>query len=594
MARRNHSLVLTLFAMIAALIGAVLWGGGPAGKPTDDPGANGGPAGDPESTGPEDGDPEWVVTGKLSEGDGPIAGETLVFRPSSLPRSSGQDPWEFLLSRGDRTRQSVITGDDGAFELFFADRPSGELVFERSDRWRFLSDEGVPQGALALRPSQVTTDFGSITVVGTVSLLGVVVDEEGKALADTTLRAAREDRREPSSAPQRTGVDGSFALNGLAPVTQVVRVEADGFLPAELVLDLGARDTEKPLRIELERGLSVSGRVVDDRGVGVADAEVVGRSGQGDARSVPSDRFGFFDLSGLEGEVVLEASADGHREALPYAVEGERTGILLRVDRLASISGTVVSIGGRPVEGSTVTAETIGDESSDRAPPTAVTDSAGRFELLGVAPGTVELKAVGGEHLDVRLPAPLQVRPGQRVEHVRLRAVRAASVSVDVFDLEGHLVGDAEVEVVQIGARGPGRRATGRTDAEGRIRFDGLAPERARLRARHPDFADSRAVEVRLTSGTDRTVVLTLLPTGTLICSIGAPLEEDQVQKLRLTHDGDSLEVDVGEPEVTVDGLAVGVWSIELLEFVDGAWVAVSSAKTAEVVAGESRRLELP
>jgi len=107
--------------------------------------------------------------------------------------------------------------------------------------------------------------------------------------------------------------DGHFRSWGLRPGVATLRARAAGWVPVDLPLELVAgtrpRDiTLRDLRVRLERGGRIQGRVVDDRGDPLsAEVRVVGLPATGAATR--SDGHGVFLLEGLKpGRVRLRAT----------------------------------------------------------------------------------------------------------------------------------------------------------------------------------------------------------------------------------------------------------------------------------------------
>ncbi len=217
----------------------------------------------------------------------------------------------------------------------------------------------------------------------------------------------------------RTDADGRFRVEGVSPNRWTsVRVVADGYVPFEVPRVFPAPEEVRDLgRIDLRRGGALAGRVVDEHGRAVPDAEVL----LGEDVAAESDEEGAFEVGGLRnGVVALRARRPGEWSDLaPTEVVTVRTndrveGVRLLLPIGVEIAGAVLDRGGAPVAGAFVTArfETGG---ARRRPVESVVRTAadGRFAVTGVPPeSTAELEVVHPSAPSVRLE---DVRPGRPV-----------------------------------------------------------------------------------------------------------------------------------------------------------------------------------
>ena len=141
-----------------------------------------------------------------------------------------------------------------------------------------------------------------------------VTREDGGAVASARVRAGREeevDYRLPSGATARTAPwaletadeAGVARFIGLRPGWLRVRVDADGFAATTVftTLELG---TTPSIDVTLQSGITVTGRVTDERGSAVIGAVV--RRGSGEP-SVVTDESGRYRLGPVDpGKVALK------------------------------------------------------------------------------------------------------------------------------------------------------------------------------------------------------------------------------------------------------------------------------------------------
>ncbi|MFG0316822.1 MAG: carboxypeptidase regulatory-like domain-containing protein [Planctomycetota bacterium JB042] len=217
----------------------------------------------------------------------------------------------------------------------------------------------------------------------------------------------------------RTDADGRFRVEGVSPNRWTsVRVVADGYVPFEVPRVFPAPEEVRDLgRIDLRRGGALAGRVVDEHGRAVPDAEVR----LGEDVVAESDEEGAFEVRGLRsGVVTLRARRPGERSDLaPTEVVTVRTndrveGVRLLLPVGVEIAGAVLDRGGAPVAGAFVTARFEADGARRRPVETAVrTGDDGRFAVTGVPPdSTADLDVVHPSAPPVRLD---DVRPGRPV-----------------------------------------------------------------------------------------------------------------------------------------------------------------------------------
>src|SRR5207247_4379737 len=105
------------------------------------------------------------------------------------------------------------------------------------------------------------------------------------------------------------------------------------------------------------------------------------------------------------------------------------------------------------------------------------TDEAGRYSVASVPSGSYQVRVTTG-FLNLAQPRPIVV--GDRDVEADLEVGARAALLVEVIDGGGNPVAGQEVELEQgldDGAVGTSER----TDAAGRVRFDGLLPTEARL-----------------------------------------------------------------------------------------------------------------
>jgi protocatechuate 3,4-dioxygenase beta subunit len=387
--------------------------------------------------------------------------------------------------RGEATAQAR-SGQDGRFVL-----PG-----LRPGRWKLLVESG---GLGTLETERQVPEDGTAEIMlegesRTVS--GVVTDAIGRPQADAQVvlgsPGLRWTRRVQSD------VNGSFVIKGLGNGRLTLRAVLAGRVsPAAVVtLDQSALLRPKHVRLMLQSGVFVHGRVLDDEGHPLPGATV-------DVMAMPSDDLPFTAQTDREGRYKLGPVAPGKYQILarlddyilldapePQLGRRELESFDLRLARPAQISGRVVDEAGQPIVGVHVSAiSLIGGHDDLVVIPGALplaaeaaelpigtllrpggvrsvpTDKNGYFTLTGLAPGRARLEIQHPEKLPLRRE-PLLLVPGDHRDLGELSMLTGALLSGRVLDQDGKAVEGALVEARLTGKKArPVLRAT--TDASG-------------------------------------------------------------------------------------------------------------------------------
>ena len=332
--------------------------------------------------------------------------------------------------------------------------------------------------------------------------------------------------------------DGSFLIGGLGAGAYVLRASRGGEvsrLSPEVVLDRSG-DRPPEIKLPLGPGWMVGGRVVDDAGHPLADAEVrvdalpgedplpevVRTDGKGEWRAGPLAA-GEYRLTPRQPGFVARRPAQLMMGA--SRVGGERPQILELV-RGAEIAGRVVDAKGGGVAGATVRCVVPGREDlaviADRLPlaaeaaglpsgsghalgrtRTSGTDSGGRFHLNDMLPGRVFVEISRAGSVPYRSGA-LALQPGQRLELAPVSLRGGVSITGRVLD-------DAESPIE--GARVVITAAPGGGKAGGLV--DGALAEVVAMTDRGGEFVaaavpGTRQVRVSAAGMQDQTVTVTV------------------------------------------------------------------------------------
>lgn len=338
-------------------------------------------------------------------------------------------------------------------------------------------------------------DLGSVVLEPGAEIAGRVVDADGRPLAGVEVRRfardpligrfAMGDGGEPSTVV--TGEDGRFVLADLQAGAVVDLVlDAPGYTQ-ETVAGVVA-PTERPLLVELLATATVSGRVVDGAGAGVAGATVqampdaAGSPGRrrfdGRVAVARTDDDGRFEIGEVApGAVRLVATGNGYRSGEANGLEvspGERRdGIRIEIERGGSLAGRVLAPDGQPVPGAVVlvTANQLWGGFEAR------TDGDGRYRLVGLPEGVLQVIAEHPDHVG----AVREITAGDGEIQLDLHLGAGHPVSGRVIDEGGAPLPGARVSLSGDWMRQPPRSAT--TRADGAFEIDGVAPGPWRISA---------------------------------------------------------------------------------------------------------------
>ncbi len=171
---------------------------------------------------------------------------------------------------------TVVTDDDGKFSRLLP--PDAERVSMRLMHPDFVSFHfaDTPDPAIsALRDGTAV-----ITMKRGLSVSGKVTDESGRAITNALVAGGRlysstagpENELIEDGTTNRTPTDGSFKINGLPAGEHDLFVDADGYAPQTVKVDV--KPDLAPIHIKLARGETYSGQVVDSDGQGLANSHV--------------------------------------------------------------------------------------------------------------------------------------------------------------------------------------------------------------------------------------------------------------------------------------------------------------------------------
>ncbi len=377
------------------------------------------------------------------------------------------------------------SGEDGRFVL-----PA-----LRPGRWKFLVEAG-GLGTLETE-RQVPEDGQALLALDGESrtLTGVVGDAAGRPQLDAEVTLGGPGLRWTRTV--RTDVNGIFSVTGLGSGRFTLRARHGqrASLPTVVTLD-EASLRPAHVRLILQPGVFVEGRVVDDTGKPLADASI-------DVMALPSDDLPVSGRSGADGSFLLGPIAPGKHQVVahlddyvlldapePQLGARSRERFELRLARTARVYGRVLDEGKRPIVGVPVYSICLIGGRDDLVvipgvlPPAAEaaelpvgrllrpggvrsspTDQDGRFALTGLSPGRTRIEILHPDKLPLRRE-PLLLAPGDVRDLGELTMLTGATIVGKVLDDVGQAAEGALVEARLVGRTPhPALRAT--TDATG-------------------------------------------------------------------------------------------------------------------------------
>ncbi len=461
------------------------------------------------------------------------------------------------------TRLVATTNEDGSFSI---DGVPGRLPvrLEATDA-RFA----VPALRPVKTPPEGTLPIEALAFPAVRVARGTVSDAAtGLAIAGATLLADWKPRGFGSGA---SGRDGSFAL-ALPQAETRLRVGAPGFVPRTF----DAVDVSVPLDVRMERGLSISGRVVDPTGGPVPGARVAlcawkpldSRPADKalDPRTVANpfafaDDHGRFWIEGVPpGRVGLNVTNGADDDnfvigtALPYLLEHDLADVTLTWTPKRLVAGRVFDAD----SGAPIPAFEFALTPGSTHPLRWVVDGEGRF----IAP-TYELKVdleVSATGYSPRTWTGLTPTLGAILE-VECALKRASAIDGRVVDASGAPLEKITIAFESASGASP---MIAVTDSSGRFHLAPLAPGESRViaqsssdlgdgsRARRPIAIEPDVVEIIAGQATSTTFVARDAGDSSIDLDFALPAQaKDVVVQLVLSRAGSSSKT------VAVDSIVV-------------------------------------
>ncbi len=464
-------------------------------------------------------DPGAVIAGRLTDSQGRPISEAEIEASRSPEGAGGRVMIKAAGSRslpgraesaeimGAALLPSVKSDAEGTFRIAGVSEGIWSLGIKASGY--------APKTVSGLRLESSDLDAGEIILEPGVVIRGQVVSRTGEPVPFATGRVRR--GIEPLLEFTTDG-NGSFVTGDMSPADLVtLTISAPSYATFE---QPGLAPPLEDLVITLSPSSSVLGAVVEqvsrdpviDFSISISRTQSGGAGGmqmvmlaRGPERAFHSED-GTFTVDDVDpGKIVITARAPGWRDVVLRDLEiaeGENLeGVVLEMEKAASVSGTVHDEGGQPIGGVTVSRKqssspgmmlNLGDDSG------ATTDGDGEFHLEGLERGPMMLSF---DHPDYE-PAERDVDTTADVKALHVTLSRGATITgIVLHEEDGSPISRANVTAT---AAGGSRISAGHavsTGPDGSFFLDAVAAGRYTIRAEATGLRSAVADDVVVTAG---------------------------------------------------------------------------------------------
>jgi protocatechuate 3,4-dioxygenase beta subunit len=490
--------------------------------------------------------PTARVSGRVVDPDGkPVAGATVAVseggRELSSSRLMGVEP------------KQGVADDEGGF--VFADVAPGPFGLS-AEAPRHQSAE---LRGLEVKPGQELAGLEIVLPPG-ASVEGRVLSPEGDPVPNAGVAVAEVARAGTVAFPSLrsgTDADGHYRIEGIAPGPHTLEAYSEGYRGA--VRDVEAKGETRGVDFQLDRGLELSGRVIDTAGNPVAGAVVFVEGTGRNSRVTDSEEDGSFRVAGLEnGKYSLHASRGADSGAAETAVTltgAPVSGIELRISAVeGTVAGRLTGLDLSQLSRVRVWVDSMFHLGS--------VDADGNYRVLHLRPGPTAVHALVPD-TPLHAEGTVTIEPG------------AAEARLDLHFGGGHALSGV---VLRNGERlaeaglfldGPGDGQSAATDHAGGFRFAGLADGSYVLTVTTPGGA--RHIEKVEIAG-DQTIRVELRTAG-LSGRVVDSTDASPVAGAGVFLKGSDASPSSFFPSATTDARGV----FHLLEIGEGTWTVTAS-----------------
>jgi large repetitive protein len=220
------------------------------------------------------------------------------------------------------------------------------------------------------------------------TLKGRVASSDGQPLEGVTIMVEDPSRRMRSGplGGDATDANGAYVIDSVTPGSRMVMFNKSGYVAQRKTID-AASGKETTLDVTLERGRELHGKVIDESGQPVAQADI---RGEGDTMIPPTrtESDGTFTLAGLRDvHLRVIARKSGYVEARVEDVDPAGPAVTLTLTRGGTITGHVSGATEAEMAALVVNAAGQGAVSNGRV------DASGNFTLQGIPDGRFMVQA---------------------------------------------------------------------------------------------------------------------------------------------------------------------------------------------------------
>ncbi len=388
-----------------------------------------------------------------------------------------------------RENREVTTHENGEYEFKSLPEGSGDFIAYTEN----LVSMKVEKVSIKAKESK-RVDF---YLAPGQKLTGLVMEKGTKVpVTGASIRAEGNKPFWIRKEPVKSDEQGRYELAGLFPQKYSLYIQADGYVRKETEYEV--KKEESTLNIELEKGCTISGKVVDSEKKPIKNARVSGyvrvTRGEGGSTSygIPeskTDSNGFFTVKNVRaGTYSLQVThldfATASAEEFSLASGESKDDLEIVMTRGGSVSGCVVDESGTPVEGIAVECSKIVEERgrTRRYSVEPVTSNKeGHYKFKHLQPGNYWIK-IRSEKYVAELKKGIIVQEGVETENVNFSLQMGSIIS-------GKVIGKDEkpLENVDIRCEFYSRDSMERdykrtqTDSEGKFRLEGLRKVKYRL-----------------------------------------------------------------------------------------------------------------